>query len=154
MIDDVIQTVPDIQKREALARYLCAKPRGYISTAVTTDIKTTTTWTKDDDELLRKAYTLHGRQWEKIASMIPGKENHNCRYRWDNALGASMKKKTQWTSDEDILLRQHHDEYGRSWIIISVDIPGRTPDMCRRRMTVLLKRDHVAAETKRKQTSE
>ncbi|RUS35424.1 hypothetical protein BC938DRAFT_483944 [Jimgerdemannia flammicorona] len=81
IIDDIIQTVPNIQKREALVRYLCTKPRGYISTAVTSDIKTTTTWTKDDDKLLWKAYTLHGRQWEKIASTIPGKESHNYQYR-------------------------------------------------------------------------
>ena len=38
-------------------------------------------WNPDEDELLRKGFETHGKAWVKIAEMIPGRSQRQCRQR-------------------------------------------------------------------------
>lgn len=79
---------------------------------------------------------IYGDKWNKISELIPGRNDVQCRSRWE-----SIKpdiKRNKWTKDEDSLLIEKYDEYNGSWVKIAEDIPGRTGDQCKHRYNSIL----------------
>ncbi|KAF4453691.1 hypothetical protein F53441_3700 [Fusarium austroafricanum] len=95
-------------------------------------------WTSQEDEILLSAYARLGPLWNDIASLIPGRKDDQCSKRYNDILNPSAKNRlSDWTSEEDNLLRQGVATLGHRWVAISSRIPGRPPLTCRNRWRTL-----------------
>ncbi|EGO01660.1 hypothetical protein SERLA73DRAFT_158888 [Serpula lacrymans var. lacrymans S7.3] len=98
-------------------------------------------WTPEEDERLRLAYAAFGASWIDVASVVPGRNNDQCRDRWMDKLNPSVSN-GKWSDDEDRLLMETIDTLGiASWKEISGRMSGRTDNMCRNRYETLKKKD-------------
>ncbi|EFQ96808.1 hypothetical protein MGYG_09205 [Nannizzia gypsea CBS 118893] len=69
-------------------------------------------WTQDEDSILiqklyeQQTYDLPGAptDWQKIAAVLPGRTNKDCRKRWFNVLSGGLRKGA-WSPEEDSYLR-------------------------------------------------
>ncbi|KAL6915597.1 hypothetical protein FSHL1_007048 [Fusarium sambucinum] len=100
-------------------------------------------WTSQEDEILLSAYARLGPLWNDIASLIPGRKDDQCSKRYNDILNPSAKNRlSDWTSNEDNLLRQGVAALGHRWVAISARIPGRPPLTCRNRWRTLSRLSH------------
>lgn len=84
-------------------------------------------FTSNEDELLKMiAWRYGAKNWILIASMIPGKTARQCRDRYMNYLAPGLCH-SEWTKDEDDLLKKLYKEYGPKWSLISKQLPNRSP---------------------------
>jgi hypothetical protein len=97
------------------------------------------TWTEDEDLKLKAAVQTHGgKNWNKIAAMVPGRTPKQCSNRWHNALDPSVTLTAgstgKWTEDEDLKLKVAVQTLGgKNWNKISAMVPGRTKLQCSNR---------------------
>jgi nuclear transport factor 2 (NTF2) superfamily protein len=91
-------------------------------------------WTKEEDELLRRAVELHkGKNWKTIASYFHGRTNVQCLHRWQKVLNPQLVK-GPWTKEEDELLKKYVSIYGpKTWALIAKELGGRIGKQCRER---------------------
>jgi myb proto-oncogene protein len=93
-------------------------------------------WTEDEERKLRDAVGAHGaKNWKKIAALVPGRTNIQCRSRWHNRLLSKIDPTTaragKWTADEDTSLRDAVRAHGvRNWKLIAALVPRRTNRQC------------------------
>lgn len=84
-------------------------------------------FTSNEDELLKMiAWRYGAKNWILIASMIPGKTARQCRDRYMNYLAPGLCH-SEWTVEEDDLLKKLYKEYGPKWSLISKQLPNRSP---------------------------
>lgn len=83
-------------------------------------------FTIQEDELLKSLVQQEGpHKWSKIASKMPGRTAKQCRDRFQNYLNPSLTN-GQWSIEEDQLLFQKINEYGKKWKLISKFFPNRS----------------------------
>ncbi|SPJ76054.1 related to BAS1 - Myb-related transcription factor [Fusarium torulosum] len=100
-------------------------------------------WTSQEDEILLSAYARLGPLWNDIASLIPGRKDDQCSKRYNDILNPSAKNRlSDWTAEEDNLLRSGVATLGHRWVAISSRIPGRPPLTCRNRWRTLSRQSH------------
>ena len=77
-------------------------------------------WSTEEDEKLRLAVQAYGStSWADVAEVIPGRNNEQCRDRWQDNLNPTLAK-GKWTSEEDKLLKEAVEALGTtSWKAIS-----------------------------------
>ena len=113
-----------------------------------------TSHSPEQDELLKRAVKQHGgKDWKKIASMVPGRNHEQCLQRWRKVLQPGLRKvrvvliveacddgdgkdclpllsisQGPWMPEEDAILRQAIEENPafRHWGVIANRVPGRT----------------------------
>ncbi|KAL6799317.1 Homeodomain-like protein [Trichoderma sp. SZMC 28013] len=90
-------------------------------------------WTNAEDEILIckvRAQELLGqpKDWSSIAAIISGRSNKDCRKRWVRLNGCI--KKGEWSSIEDIQLRDAFEKFGARWVQVSRYIKTRSADQC------------------------
>lgn len=84
-------------------------------------------FTSSEDELLKMiAWRYGAKNWILIASMIPGKTARQCRDRYMNYLAPGLCH-SEWTTEEDELLKKLYRENGPKWSLISKHLPNRSP---------------------------
>ncbi|XP_051547384.1 snRNA-activating protein complex subunit 4-like isoform X1 [Myxocyprinus asiaticus] len=88
-------------------------------------------WSKEEDELLRKAVAKYGiTEWWKIKAEVPGRTDGACRDRYLDCLRENVKK-GPWTKEEIELLKQKVEKYGvGKWSKIASEIPNRLDCQC------------------------
>jgi hypothetical protein len=97
------------------------------------------TWTEDEDIKLKYSVQMHGgKNWNKIAMMVPGRTKRQCRDRWHDALDPSIAlaagRTGAWAEDEDLKLKYSVQMHGgKDWNKISALVPGRTKRQCKSR---------------------
>jgi len=88
-------------------------------------------WTAEEDEKLRHAVAVYGKSWVDVAAFIPGRNNDQCRERWNDHVDPAVVK-GRWTDEEDKRLLQEAETSGTKWKEISVRMGnGRTDSMVR-----------------------
>jgi hypothetical protein len=93
-------------------------------------------WTADEDSRLKDAVREYGgKNWGRIAAMVPGRGEHQCRHRWndflDPTIGAESGGKGKWTEVEDSRLEDAVRAHGgKDWAAIAALVPGRTKRDC------------------------
>nr|GAT53929.1 Myb domain protein 4r1 [Mycena chlorophos] len=86
------------------------------------------TWTAEEDERLKKAVLGFGKtSWVEIASVIPRRNNEQCRERWVTALDKETSKETLWTEENDKELLETVESLGKKWKAVGkeLDRPAR-----------------------------
>ncbi|KAI0091868.1 hypothetical protein BDY19DRAFT_927189 [Irpex rosettiformis] len=95
-------------------------------------------WTEGEDILLKNAVSVFGRSWMEVCIWIPGRNNEQCRERWQEV--EKTTKQRHWTEAEDeALLDAYKTVGGPRWVEVA-KIIGRTSSMCRHRYATLMKR--------------
>eukprot|EP00005_Dracoamoeba_jomungandri_P001284 CAMPEP_0174252078 /NCGR_PEP_ID=MMETSP0439-20130205/1706_1 /TAXON_ID=0 /ORGANISM="Stereomyxa ramosa, Strain Chinc5" /LENGTH=474 /DNA_ID=CAMNT_0015332569 /DNA_START=30 /DNA_END=1454 /DNA_ORIENTATION=+ len=91
-------------------------------------------WTKEEDEILRKAVKIHdGKNWKRIATYFDNRTNVQCLHRWQKVLNPKLVK-GPWTKEEDELLKKYVEIYGaKTWATIAKELGGRIGKQCRER---------------------
>jgi Myb-like DNA-binding domain len=110
-------------------------------------------WREEEDMIIIQSVKNKGtKNWSKIAKRInrevfsgsESRKGKHCRERWYNHLDPTVKSKiyaeTEWTPEEDKLLKELHSKYGNSWSKISKFIIGRTENSVRNRWNSLDKK--------------
>jgi hypothetical protein len=104
-------------------------------------------WTPKEDAKLADAAAKFGNQWTKVAEMVPGRTNAQCRQRWVNRVNpANGVKCRKWSETEDSMLAGAVGEFGNDWTAVASQIEGRTNIQCRQRWLHSL--DHAGLGTK------
>ncbi|KAH9179932.1 hypothetical protein EDB89DRAFT_1923961 [Lactarius sanguifluus] len=95
-------------------------------------------WTAEEDVQLRQAVDLYGHAWVEVASVVPGRNNEQCRDRWTERLNPKVPR-GKWTAEEDKRLISAVDELGVGrWKEVSERVgTGRTDNTCRYRYDFL-----------------
>jgi hypothetical protein len=88
-------------------------------------------WTKDEDEELKKLFSIHGAEkWSTIAElMTTSRSNKQCRERWAHHLSTDVKKCKHWSAEEEQIMIDIHGEDGNCWSKMSQKLVNRTPYM-------------------------
>lgn len=110
-----------------------------------TTVKRHDKWEKEQDEQLRHAVKIHGvKSWVKVAKMVGGRTNVQCRQRWVKVLAKEGCKRGYWTPREDARLLAALSEQKQSgateinWVLVSEKVTMRTMKQCRERYTCCL----------------
>ncbi|KAI0650090.1 hypothetical protein C8Q79DRAFT_1006389 [Trametes meyenii] len=103
-------------------------------------------WTADEDERLRQTVAAIGHTWVDVAQFVQGRNNEQCRDRYQDYLSPSVKK-GKWTPEQDAALMEAVEQVGLGkWKEVSQIINlGRTDNMCRIRYGLLSKRKGTGA---------
>ncbi|RKL39884.1 hypothetical protein BFJ72_g6613 [Fusarium proliferatum] len=100
-------------------------------------------WTAAEDATLRTLVGHFGASRGSEALLIPGRKDDQCSKRYNDILNPSAKNRlSDWTAEEDNLLRQGVAALGHRWVAISSRIPGRPPLTCRNRWRTLSRLSH------------
>jgi hypothetical protein len=107
-----------------------------VNSSIDLAIRRKNSWTEDEDNKLKAAVQIHGgKNWNKIAALVPGRTVNQCNNRWlyalDPILALTAGRTGKWTEDEDIKLKdavQLHS--GNDWLAITALVPGRKKSQC------------------------
>lgn len=94
-------------------------------------------WSTEEDAQLRLAVAAYGNSWVEVASLVPGRNNEQCRDRWER-LDPNLTK-GRWTEEEDQRLLEAVSELGFKWKNVSERLNcGRTDSMVSDKYHLLL----------------
>jgi myb proto-oncogene protein len=89
--------------------------------------------TPEEDAKLIEAVMEHGKDWVRVAAMLPGRTNGQCRQRWAARLNPTVDR-TCWKPEEDAKLTEAVTEHGENnWVAVAEFFPSRTKVSCRKR---------------------
>jgi len=92
-------------------------------------------WSQEEDNILIKAVAISGKEWSKIARLVPGRTEIQCRERYVNHLDPNVRNAVPFTDEENMIIESEVPKYegGRiSWSKIAKLLPGRTDRQCRK----------------------
>jgi hypothetical protein len=101
-------------------------------------------WAEGEDLKLKDVvHKLGSKNWDDIASLVPGRTKTQCRMRWRNTLDSSIDhsnlRKRKWGQCEDMkLMRAIEMHVDKDWVLIAALVPGRTQKQCYRRWSDVL----------------
>jgi hypothetical protein len=79
-----------------------------------------------EDKSLNDLIARYGdRDWNLIASFMPGRSARQCRHRVDNYLLGNHRE-TDWSDQEEALVITKFREIGPRWVLIAESLDGRT----------------------------
>jgi hypothetical protein len=95
-------------------------------------------WTAEEDENLTDAVKERGaHNWVRVAALVPGRTNKQCRHRWIIFLDPNNNNNNstgKWTVEEDAKLTEAVTINGvENWVAVATLVPGRTNAQCCRR---------------------
>ncbi|KAI3619036.1 hypothetical protein WG66_000492, partial [Moniliophthora roreri] len=94
-------------------------------------------WSPEEDALLIQAVHTFGSRWSLVAGMVKTRSSTQCARRWCDTLDPRIDK-SPWTPEQDQLLLQAVEQYGRTWAnIAKTFFPGRTGLALKNRYTVI-----------------
>ncbi|EIW61871.1 uncharacterized protein TRAVEDRAFT_70116 [Trametes versicolor FP-101664 SS1] len=95
-------------------------------------------WTPDEDERVKQAVAVCGHVWVDVATYVEGRNNEQCRDRYQEYLNPAVAK-GKWTEEQDAALLKAVEQVGMGkWKEVSQVLnAGRTDNMCRMRYGVL-----------------
>ncbi|RIB05977.1 hypothetical protein C2G38_2047166 [Gigaspora rosea] len=105
----------------------------------TTRKTTAQSWSEEDILKLKNLIEIHGKDWNKIASQLPGKTHEDCEEYYSfyqdsfpklnaNNLAISDNDDKAWTEKEKQLLKDLLEKYGTDYDRIARFIPGKSQE--------------------------
>lgn len=104
-------------------------------------------WTKEEDAYLQLGVDTFGRgKWSQVATLVPTRNDSQCRERWERYLNPEIKK-SPWTKEEQDQLKALVATHGlRKWAFISKEMGGTRSDDQLKRMWKTLERERDKEE--------
>ena len=97
-------------------------------------------FTEEEDQIIRAFVSKNGpKSWKKAQPLLPGRTPRQIRERWVNYLSPEVSHEP-WTKEEDDLILNLVDKYGKKWSHISRSFKKRTDVSIKNRFTLLLRR--------------
>lgn len=89
-------------------------------------------WTPDEDERVKQAVAVCGHVWVDVATYVEGRNNEQCRDRYQEYLNPAVAK-GKWTEEQDAALLKAVEQVGMGkWKEVSQVLNvGRTDNMVR-----------------------
>ncbi|KAF2205734.1 transcription factor, Myb superfamily [Delitschia confertaspora ATCC 74209] len=72
------------------------------------------TWTKSEDDLLRRGVEDYGHRWTLVAEVVRSRSADQCAKRWQQSLDPDLDH-SEWTESEDTILADAVRKWGRHW---------------------------------------
>mmetsp|Transcript_25251 Transcript_25251/g.35398 ORF Transcript_25251/g.35398 Transcript_25251/m.35398 type:complete len:571 (+) Transcript_25251:3-1715(+) len=105
-------------------------------------------WPAEELELLKKLveqYQDTSPRWNDISANFPSRTAIDCLTQWQSLSSPPViKGKGSWTAEEDNILKDKRQLYGRKWAKIAAHLPGRQGKQCRERFV-----NHLDPELKK-----
>ncbi|KJE88704.1 myb protein, variant [Capsaspora owczarzaki ATCC 30864] len=104
-------------------------------------------WTPEEDlRVIQLVDQIGACQWPIIASFLIGRIGKQCRERYHNHLNPNIKK-DPWSTEEDNLLLELHEQFGNKWAEIAKHMEGRTDNAIKNRYnsTVSRRAERIAS---------
>jgi len=99
---------------------------------ISTKIKKVNSWSKEEDEVLLSLAEKYGyKHWKKIAEALKNRSSIQCSARYKRIRPGLIKG--SWTKEEDNLVLEMVEQFGKNWSLISKYIPSRTGKQIRDR---------------------
>ena len=95
-------------------------------------------WDLTEDIKLILGAKIFGKNWVRVAGLIPNRTDIQCRERYCNVLSPNINS-TGWSCREDIKLQLGILMWGKKWSKIARVIEGRTDNQCWRRSKILVR---------------
>jgi len=95
-------------------------------------------WTPEEDKMLLKYHADLGRQWTKIAKLMPGRTENSVKSRYASLLRSKTK---EWTEQDDLLMRQLRSQNVSFQEIAEKHLPHRSEHAVKKRWERLFMRD-------------
>jgi len=95
-------------------------------------------WSPEEDKSLLKFHEQLGRQWTKIAKMMPGRTENSVKSRYASLLRSKTK---EWTEQEDLIMRQLREQNIPFEDIAEKHLPHRSEHAVKKRWERLFMRD-------------
>lgn len=92
------------------------------------------TFTPEEDARLHLLVMKHGQNWKLIASEMPNRSVRQCRERYQNYLAPGVLN-GPWSQQEDKLLYEKYQIFGRKWTIIARFFKNRSGANVKNRWT-------------------
>ena len=106
-------------------------------------------FTAEEDKKLQDLINVHGKKWDVIAEHMEGRNSRQCRERYNNYLAPSVSHE-KWTPEEDEYLRKFVKSQPSGPIQwATVRLKGRTPNACKNRWNVHLRKTPNSVQTNR-----
>ena len=94
----------------------------------------------EEDKKLKALIQQFGeKNWNFIASMMPGRNRRQCKDRWEQHLSPKVNN-TPWTEEEEVLLKGLVQKFGNDWIKIARMFEGRPLPQVRNKWRTLQRR--------------
>jgi len=158
--DEIAMSLPDKSPVQCLQRYLKLNSKSTASKAAEDETRKAASdseksgktdidrWTSADVDLLKKlveAYPDSAPRWNDIAENFDERSAIDCLTKWQSiSMPPVIKGKGSWTVEEDNILRDKRQLYGRKWAKIAAHLPGRQGKQCRERFV-----NHLDPELKK-----
>lgn len=105
-------------------------------------------WAEDEVLLLRRlveTYKDTAPRWNEVSANFTNHSPIECLTKWQSLTNPPViKGKGSWTAEEDAILREKRQLYGRKWAKIAAHLPGRQGKQCRERFV-----NHLDPELKK-----
>ncbi|KAK9761423.1 Myb- protein A [Basidiobolus ranarum] len=82
-------------------------------------------WSPEDDNSLRELMNIpaYSHQWKLISESIQ-RSPKSCQQRWKRRLDPTLNK-SSWTPEEDRMIVENVEKFGRDWHAVVKEMPGR-----------------------------
>ncbi|CAK69960.1 unnamed protein product (macronuclear) [Paramecium tetraurelia] len=90
-------------------------------------------WTNEEVNNLVKYYKQYHGDWKKIIKHLKGRNISQCSQKYRKLQDQEKRTKRKWSTEEDRILLDSFELYGRQWIKIAEKLPGRTSKQVRDR---------------------
>lgn len=131
------QYVPWNQVMYFVKRYNLPQVK-YLWRKLTTEKIVSQLWRQEEDSALLTAIGKYGdKDWNRIASCVPGRSNKSCRERYLMRLKYSTRSVGSWRPKEDARLLALIDKFGTNWSLLASKFPLRNNQQLRNRYELL-----------------
>ena len=97
---------------------------------------------EEDEHLKQLLVDQKLKNWVKIASLMPGRNVHQCRERW-RQISSKRGSDCEWTHEEDEIIMSKYCLFGRKWKEMQPFVPKHNISQVKARVTYLLKQKNV-----------
>ena len=97
-------------------------------------------WSKEEDQILRRAILYYGpKNWQQISYCLDGRNNSQCFHRWMKGINPKIRR-DKWSFEEDLTLGVALSKIyqKKKWSKIANHLLGRTDIQCRERWCNIL----------------
>lgn len=96
---------------------------------------------EEDSKICELVKQLGPRNWDLIATEVPGRTGRQCRDRYQNYLIPGYFN-GQWTQEEDARLYMKFIQFGNKWTLMKKFFPGRTANSIKNRWNYFVCRNY------------